>query len=63
MSCKATIVLESDTAREAADMIRIVLGRSPINVTQNFGGHATLDLEKVDEGLPEHLDDAVSVGD
>lgn len=63
MPCKATIVLESDTPREAADMIRIVLGRSPISVTQNFGGHAVLDLEKVDECLPNHLDDAVVTGD
>ncbi len=37
--------------------------RSPINVTQNFGGHAALDLETIDEGLPDHLDDAVTTGD
>lgn len=63
MSCKATIILESDTPREAADLIRSVLGRSPINVTNNFGGHGALRLDKVDESLPDHLDDAVIAGD
>lgn len=60
MTCKATIVLESDTAREAAELVRRVLGRSPVTVTQNFGSHCgehVIDDRDLDENLVETLED------
>lgn len=66
MPCKATIVLESDTPREAAELLRRVLGRSPVTVTQNFGSHCgehVIDDRDLDENLVETLDDSVPAGD
>lgn len=63
MSCKATITLESDSPREAAELLRRVLGRSPVTVTQNFGSHCgehVIDDRDLDENLVETLDDLLA---
>ena len=65
MTCKATIVLESGNPREAAELLRRVLGRSPVTVTQNFGsrcGDHVIDDEDLDDNLVETLDDGVTAG-